>query len=200
MRRIVLLITALALFLALAVSVSAATSATSVKSQAAVLMDESCEVILSVTVRVEQGVEDLEFPLPLDAIAVSLNGMRVGTAITGEARMVDLSRITGGMPGEFTIIITYRLKDVVDFNEEGILQVTVPLLSGFAYPVEYLEATVTMPQEVAEKPAFSSGYHKSNIEQDLHFQVDGSMITATSLSALKDHETLEMNLTVTEEL
>ena len=200
MRRILLLITALALFLALGVSVSAATSATSVKSQASVLLDESCEVILSVTVRVEQGVEDLDFPLPLDAIAVSLNGMRVGTSMTGEARMVDLTRITGGMPGEFTFIITYRLKDVVDFNDEGILQVTVPLLSGFAYPVEYLEATVSMPQAVAEKPAFSSGYHKSNIEQDLQFKVDGSVITATSLIALKDHETLEMNLTVTEEL
>lgn len=200
MRRIVLLIMAVALVMGLGLGVSAATQATAVKSQASVLTDESCEVVMTVTVRLEEGVSDLTFPLPLDAANVTLNGARVGTAMTGSARQVDISRLTGGMAGEFTMVITYRLKDVIGYNEEGILQATIPLLSGFSYPVEKLEITVTMPEAVMEKPAFSSGYHKANIEQHLDFSVDGAVITASSLDALKDHETLEMTLLVSEAL
>jgi len=200
MRRIILLLTAVMLVFGLSLGASAATQATMVKSQATVLTDESCEVVMTVTVRLEEGVDDLTFPLPLDASNVTLNGARVGTAMTGAARHVDISRITGGMAGEFSVVITYRLKDVVGYNEEGILQAVIPLLSGFAYPVENLEITVTMPEAVTEKPAFSSGYHKANIEQNLLFSVDGAIITASSLDALKDHETLDMTLLVSETL
>lgn len=200
MRRIATILFIVVLIFSLSLSVSAATAATSVKSQATVLLDESCEVIINAGFRLEQGVEDISFPLPLEATNVSLNGIRVGTTITGEARQVDLSKITNGMAGEFSVIIAYRLKDVVAYNEEGILQVEIPLLSGFSYPVENLEITVAMPEKIQERPAFSSGYHKANIEQNLQFDVDGTVITATSLITLKDHETLDMTLSVSEEL
>ncbi len=200
MRRIILLIAALLLIFGLSLSANAATQATLVKSQVTVLTDESCEVVIMATFHLDTGVEDLTFPLPLDASNVSLNGAWVGTSIVGEARHIDLSRVSGGMAGEFSAVITYRLKDIVAYNAEGILQATLPLLSGFAYPVSKLELTVTMPAEVTEKPAFSSGYHKANIEQDMFFSVEGAVITAASIAALKDHETLDMTLTVSEAL
>lgn len=200
MRRFVLAFTAIAWMIALSLGVSAATGASLVSSQVTVLTDESCEVVLTATFRLEEGMDDLTFPLPVDAVNVTLNGVRVGTAVSGEARHVDISRVTGGLAGEFSMVITYRLKDVVDFNEEGFLQARIPLLAGFAYPVENLNISVTMPAAVADKPAFSSGYHQSNIEQDLSFSVDGSIINVTSLEALKDHETLEMTLSVSEEI
>ncbi|MBQ6839211.1 MAG: DUF2207 domain-containing protein [Oscillospiraceae bacterium] len=200
MRRIIMLITAIVLILGLSVSAGAVTQATMVRSQASVLIDESCEVVVTATFHLDTPMDDLTFPLPVDAANVTLNGARVGTAISGEARHVDISRITGGMAGDFSVVISYRLKDVIDFNDEGILQATIPLLSGFSYPVDGLELTVTMPEAVTEKPAFSSGYHKSNIEQYLQFSVDGAVITASSTESLKDHETLDMTVSVSEEL
>lgn len=199
MRRIIVLLSALILIVSLSLGVSAATGATMVNSQVTVLTDESCEVVMAATFRLEEGMDDITFPLPVDAANVTLNGNRVGTAVSGEARHVDISKVTGGMAGEFSVVITYRLKDVVGFSEEGFLQARIPLLAGFAYPVENLSMTVTMPGPVAAKPAFSSGYHQSNIEQDLSFHVDGSVIKVTSLMALKDHETLDMTLSVSEE-
>lgn len=200
MRRMIVLLSALVLIVSLGLGVSAATGASQVSSQVTVLADESCEVVMSVTIRLEEGVKDVTFPLPVDAANVTLNGMRVGTAVSGSARHVDITKVTGGMAGEFSMVITYRLKDVVDFSEDGFLQAQIPLLAGFAYPVENLNITVTMPSAVADKPAFSSGYHQSNIEQDLSFSVEGNIISATSLKTLKDHETLEMHLSVSEDV
>ena len=200
MRRICMLLAAVILIFSLSLGASAVTQATMVKSQASVLVDESCEVVTTVTFHLDEPVSDLTFPLPLDAANVTLNGARVGTTMVGEARHVDISRVTGGMAGEFSVVISYRLKDIVGFNQEGILQATIPLLSGFAYPVKAMELTVTMPEAITEKPAFTSGYHKSNIEQYLQFQVDGSVITASATDSLKDHETLDMTVSVSEEL
>jgi len=199
-RRVFMLLAAVILIFSLSLGASAVTQATMVKSQASVLVDESCEVVTTVTFHLDEPVSDLTFPLPLDASNVTLNGARVGTSMVGEARHVDISRVTGGMAGEFSVVISYRLKDIVAFNQEGILQATVPLLSGFAYPVKAMELTVTMPEAVTEKPAFTSGYHKSNIEQYLQFSVDGSVITASATDSLKDRETLAMTVSVSEEL
>ena len=200
MRRVCMLLAAVVFIFSLSLGASAVTQATMVKSQASVLVDESCEVVTTVTFHLDEPVSDLTFPLPLDASNVTLNGARVGTSMVGEARHVDISRVTGGMAGEFTVVISYRLKDIVAYNEEDILQAKLPLLSGFAYPVKAMELTVTMPEAVTEKPAFTSGYHKSNIEQYLQFSVDGSVITASATDSLKDHETLDMTVSVSEEL
>lgn len=200
MRRLCMLLTVLILIFGLCLSANAVTQATMVKSQASVLVDESCEVVTTVTFHLDAPVDNLTFPLPLEASNVTLNGARVGTSMQGDFRHVDISRITGGMAGEFSVVISYRLKDVVAFSQEGLLQAKIPLLSGFAYPVKAMELTVTMPEAVTEKPAFSSGYHKSNIEQYLQFHVDGAVITASAVDSLKDHETLDMTVSVSEEL
>ena len=200
MRRIVLVFLAVLLIVSLSLGVSAATQASQVTSQVTVLTDESCEVVTTATFRLEEGMKDIQFPLPANASNVTLNGVRVGTTVAGQVRQLDLGKVTSGMAGEFTLVITYKLKDVVSVSEEGLLQARIPLLSGFAYPVENINITVTMPGEVSDKPAFSSGYHQANIEQDLDFKVEGSVINVTSLAALKDHETLEMRLTVPETL
>lgn len=200
MRRLWMFFLATMLIVTMSLGVSAATQASQVTGQVTVLTDESCEVVMTATFRLEEGLDDITFPLPVNASNVTLNGVRVGTAVSGQIRQLDIGKVTSGMAGEFTMVITYRLKDVVSVSDEGLLQAKIPLLSGFSYPVENLNITVTMPGEVSDKPAFSSGYHQANIEQDLKFDVDGSVINVTSLAALKDHETLEMRLTVPETL
>lgn len=200
MRRITMLIVAILLLTLLTVGASAATCATQVTYQASVSNDESCSIVASVTIHLDEPVKDLTFPVPAEATNISLNGTRVGSTLTNEARHVDLSGITGSMAGDFTVNISYYLKDVVAPDENGILQLRIPMLSGFDYPVEKLGFTITMPSELSHNPSFSSGYHKTNIEQMLVFSASGNTVTGTSNQQMKDRETLEMTLVVTEEV
>ena len=198
MRRFLICILLLVLMFSLAVSVSAETQASGVSTFATVTSDESCDVTMTVTIHLDTPVAELTFPIPAKANNVTLNGSRTGTSRSGGVRLVDLTKITGGLPGDFTVVITYHLNDVVSFNEEGVLVMEVPLLSGFSYPVAKLEASVLLPGSVVTKPTFSSGYHNANIEQYLSFSVNGATISCSTLRELKDHETLAMGLNVTD--
>lgn len=198
MRRVFLLLTLLILIFSLAVGASAATEASTVSCHATVNSDESCNITVTAVFRLEEAVPELNFPVPAKASGITLNGHRVGSSVSDKIRYVDLTQITGGMAGEFSAVLTYRINDVVDFNEEGLLVLDVPLLSGFDYPVKKLECSVMLPGEVVSKPAFISGYHQTNIEQDLTFSVSGATVSCTSLKELKDHETLAMQLYVTD--
>lgn len=200
MRRIFILAAAILLLTVLAVGVSAEALATQVTYQATVSTDESCSMSVSATVRLDEPVSELTFPVPAEASNITLNGSRVGSSIMNEVRHVDLSGLVGSMSGDFTFTLTYQLNDVVDTDEDGFLQLELPLLSGFTYPVEKLGFTVTMPGVLSYKPSFSSGYHHANIEQQLVFSSSGNTVTGTSSQTLKDRETLTMTLQVTEEM
>lgn len=198
MRRIILLLLAVTLIFSLALSANAITSASSVNSTATVSGDGSCQISLTIKLRLEQAVSNLTFPVPKDATAVTLNGQRVRTQVKNDCRLIDLSKKLGSMAGEFTFTVGYELPDVVGTASTGQPQLQLPLLSGFAYPVEHLEFTVTLPGEVTAKPAFSSGYHQAGIEKDLIFRTSGATVSGSSAKALKDHETLTMTVTVPE--
>ena len=78
--------------------------------------------------------------------------------------------------------------------EDGRLQLELPLLAGFSYPIAAMDFSVTLPGQITEDPMFSSGYHGVNIEKDLEFAVSGSTVTGNAIKELKDRETLTMYL------
>lgn len=196
MRRIIHLLLAVLLVAALTIGVSAVNAAQSVGSYVTVSPDGSCSVTMTAMLRIEKGEEKLQFPLPKDAANVTLNGSRARSYVSGNARMVDLSGILGGMTGQFSITLNYTIDDIIHTTEEETLELQLPLLAGFAYPVESLEFSVTLPVEPVEKPHFSSGYHQANIEKDLTVSTSGAMVTGVTNQPLKDHETLLMTLAV----
>lgn len=200
MRRLTLCLLLVVLVLSLSIHTCAVTQANSVAAYATVSSDESCDVTMTVTVHLDEAVSKLTFPVPAKANNVTLNGSRVSTSSSGGVRQIDLTRITGGLPGEFTVVITYHLNDVVAYNDAGILVLQVPLLSGFDYPVEQMECSVLLPGEIVTKPTFSSGYHQTNIEQYLTASVAGATVTCSTTRELKDHETLSMSLNVTDSM
>lgn len=200
MRRILALATVIVLVCLLSIGVSAETGASGVSVYATVSSDGSCQATVTATLHLEQAVQELTFPLPLEAESVTLNGSRVHTTKTGTARLVDLSGIAGSIAGDFSVTMTYTLDNVVQTNEDGILELQMPLLSGFSYPVQTLDFSVTLPAQVETQPAFSSGYHQANIEKDLTYQVSGAAVTGSASKALKDHETLTMSLLVSGEM
>lgn len=196
MRRFGTFLLAVILILSLAVGASAATGASALNSFATVSADGSCQVTMTLTLHMESAVDKLYFPIPAEATGVSLNGARVSAARSDGARQVNLSRLVRGIVGDVTVNIHYSLHDVIQTTETGTLEMQVPLLSGFQYPVESMEFSVTLPGAVEALPSFVSGYHQARIEEYLTYSVENATINGASLKALKDHETMTMHLAV----
>lgn len=198
MRRVFLCLAAALLCASLFLNVSAATGASSVTGYATVSSDGSCQVSLTVAVHLEQAMDKLSFPVPADASGVLLNGGRVTTSKSGGARQVSLNRLVRNVVGDLTFNVQYTLRDVIHSTENDTLEMQLPLLSGFAYPVQYIEFSVTMPGQLETRPSFVSGYHQTGIEEHLQYDVSGATVTGKSLQPMKDHETLTMTMPVTE--
>ena len=200
MRRFLAFVAVIFLICGLAFSAHAATAAKSVSSYATVTNDGRCQMTLTAAIHLDQPVDNLKFPLPGKAGNVTVNGARARSRVENGLRQVDISRIVGRAVGDFTLTFTYTMPNLVTTNDAGLLELQLPLLAGFAYPVQALEFSVTLPGPVTAKPAFSSGYHQANIEKDIHCTTSGATITGISQVELKDHETLSMTLLVTEEM
>ena len=200
MRKILFWLTLICVLCASVVTVGAATAAKSVSSFATVSNDGTAQITLTANIHLDQVDENLYFTLPGDASNVTVNGARAKTHMENGMRRVDLSGVIGKAVGDFTLNFTYNLPNLVSTNELDQLELQLPLLSGFAYPVQALEISVTLPGPVTAKPAFSSGYHQANIEKDLYCTTSGATIQAVSQVELKDHETLSMSLLVTEDM
>lgn len=200
MRRLVSLLSALLFLLLLAGGVSAATNVSELDSQSVLQSDGSCQVTLQLRLHLDGGEEKLAFPLPGNASAIRVNGTSAGTYRDSGLTMVNLSPILGGLAGDFTLTLQYRLPNGVRADDGGKLTLTLPLLSGFAYPIERMTLTVRFPGELSGRPSFSSGYYRTSVESILTWSLEGDTLTAEFSERLKDHETLALSMTVPEEL
>ena len=215
MKRVALFACCLLLIFCLCVPASAAegeTRATTVQIIATVSGDGSCQVTSTVTLHLETAMEELVYPVPLNASNVTLNGSPVLTQKTGQARLINLNKILGGMAGDFAFTVGYSIHSAVDpitaettepaDAESAVtrLQLELPLLAGFAYPIDRLQFSITVPGIIDQPPSFVSGYHQANIEKDLDYTVSGGNIAGRSWTSLKDHETLKMYLIATPEM
>lgn len=179
-----------------------AISASSVDYVATASRDSSCQVTVMLTIHIDEATSNLNFPVPKSANSITVNGTsnNVRTSVSGDALLIDLDRILGKVTGDFSLTIHYTLPDVVHFTSGDLLELRLPLMSGFAYPVEEMSFTVTLPGEIEYLPTFESGYHQANIEQFIDPQVNGPTITGTFTETLKDRETVTMKLRVTEKM
>lgn len=199
MRKVLALVCALFLILSLAITVSAA-EATAMNATAGVSPDGSCQVNLSLTLRMDGTADKLTFPLPAGATGIRVNGSRVTSTKEGDVLNINLSRFVRGVTGDVSVNIQYSLHGLVKETDIGTLQLQLPLLSGFTYPISNMEFTINLPNTLKTNPSFTSGYHQAAIEQHLSYSVEGNTIKGKSLKAMKDHETLVMTLPVDDEL
>jgi hypothetical protein len=161
----------------------------------AVSTSGACSVDLTVTLLLKEAAQPV-FPLPAEASDITLNGQRGSVSNNGAYKQLSLSAVTGGNAGSYTFHIHYSLPGVVDPGEEG-LELTLPLLCGFGYPVENLSFSVSLPSEVTTEPLFASSYYQELIAAQLDVAVNGNTLSGHT-KALKDHETLSMTLPVTD--
>ena len=200
MRRFLVILLCICAVLGMAVSAHAATTVSKAVITVSVTADGSCLVNADLNLHLDKAVEELSFPVPGNARGVTLNGQTAWTSHSGDSQLIKLDRLVGSMAGDITIRIQYTLPNTVKYDEENHLILTLPLLSGFLYPVDTMEFTVNLPGTNTNKPHFSSSYYQQSIEEDMTFSFSGSTITGSVPVQLKDRETLTMTLDVTEEM
>ncbi len=195
----------------LALPVSAESAASSVDIRASVTSEGDALVTMNVTLRLETPTTGLQFPLPLNAKGITMNGMNVSTTKSSAATLVDLSRITDNVVGEYSLMFDYSIPqavkvddalDAVKINGKRQIVLTLPLLNGFAYSVENLSFVITMPGNLlTEDPKFTSIYRQESIASDLIMQpISGSQIIGASKTVLNDREGITMTMVVRDEM
>ena len=203
-----LLVLCIAMLGVIVMPASAESTASSVESFVTVNSDGDCIVALTVTLHLESAYDSLVFPLPVDAANITMNGNSVRTVKTASAQEVDVARATGGLVGDFTVRFDFTIPNavkVIPFENEkgeivGYLQLQMPLVNGFAFPVENLSFVITLPSDLKYMPNFASVYRQTSIESDLRYDVKGNMITGNSITSLHDHDTVTMTLVVPNEM
>lgn len=184
--------------LMLTTTVYAAGSTKSVRSSSVVSSNGSCDVTLTVSIYLDEPADGLTFPLPKNSKNISMNGHSVRTYESGSVLMADLSSIDGIM-GDYTMNFHYTISNVLQTVDKKLVM-ELPLLSGFDYPVQEMEFSVTLPGAISGNPSFSSGYLKNSVDSVLNWNVGNNMITGVTTAALQDRETLTMTLQVSEEM
>lgn len=199
MRRIGRFFAAVLCCMLLTTTVFAETTATRVDSMISVGTDGNCQVVLTVNIKLETAASGLTFPLPTNAKNVTVSGVSVRTTKSDGVLLADLSSLDG-LIGEYTMVLSYSLTGAVAPDEEGVLTLTVPLLSGFAYPVDSLSFSITLPGDAVYEPTFYSGYLQQSVESSLKTVNTGKTISGYSTRQLNDHETLYMAMEVTKDM
>lgn len=194
MKRIRIFLALLVCLCLLGIPAAAASTATSIVSNATLQIDGSCLVHLTIGLHLDSATQTLTFPIPVDAEEVTLNGASAQTQLAGPKQQVLLQTLAAG---DHTLIIAYKLPNAAD-AKTGLL--TLPLLSGFAYPVEAMEFSVTLPGALTGKPRFESGYHQHLIEDQIVTVSSENALHGYLKSGLKDHETLVLTLPINPEM
>ena len=181
------------------ISASADSAASYVENITTITSDGECNVTLRITIHLETINEDITFPLPLKATDIEVNNSRASTVKSSTATEVDLSKVVGGVIGDHTVKIDYKLPGAVAMSE-GKMILTLPLINGFEYPVESMEFAITLPGQVTTQPTFTASYQMSTTGSNMNVAINGTMISGQITSPLKDHETLVMTMEVDPEM
>ena len=192
-----------------------------VRNTTVVYTDGSADVVLKVNIVLEEARRGLEFPLPRGVENVRLDGQPVNTSPSRDndgVVVVDLGRVcreagTYDLEFRYTLPTLIRYGEPVKVKETVIengeekeiekevrpLELELPLLSGFEYPVQSLNFSVTLPDGTECSPIFESGYLLQSIESDLDYTIENSIISGIVTKPMKDKETLRLTMTVDKE-
>ncbi len=190
----------------LCLTVSAETAASRVDIYATVNAEGGCIMEMNVNLRLESAVEDMTFPLPLEAQEITLNGSAVSSTRSATATLVNISRISNGYIGEAPMRFNFTIPEAVkvqmdEKTKKKSLVLTVPMLSGFEYPVENLSFILNMPgSEFENLPLFTSIYRQSSFMSDLDWKIVGNQIIGNSKKTLNDREGVTMTMVVDEDM
>lgn len=170
-----------------------------VQNYSTVAADGSCDVTMAVTLYLDSPAMGLSFPLPAGAANVTMNGANVKTVKDPSGLvLVDLSHLNG-FTGQYSLSFHYTVTSVLKTVDKKLV-LELPLLSGFDFPVEKLDFSVTFPSAIPGQPNFTSGYLGSSVESLLSWKTTEFTVTGTTTEPLEDRESLTLVMNVTEEM
>lgn len=178
---------------------SADNSATKVEIYCTVNSDGDCLISMTVNLHLDGPDGGLMYPLPYGASDITMNGSSVATSRVGNVTLAAIGRAVGGMTGDFPVRFDYKLPKavgVVKVGAERKLQLELPMICGFDYPIGNMSFIITMPEAVTTKPVFYSTYQQTSFESNLELVTNGNMITGSSKNTLNDHEAVTMTMIV----
>ena len=193
MKRLLLL---LACLLALCTTVVAAEPAISdMKTDCTLTGSGACQVTQTFTMEIDGAQTQLRFPLVPGAKKASVAGYDAQKQTDGDCPVLVLSDASG-FTGTRSFTVLYTVSGLVS-ETDGVQTLQLPLLSAkWAYPISRYQFTVTMPKPFEGYPAFVSGYYSDVISDYIDLDVSESLISGTIATGLKDHESLDMTLTL----
>ena len=183
----------------LTVTASAAGMVSQLESNTQIAADGTCEVTLTMQLKIDSGEGVPVFPIPEDAKDVTLNGRSIRAKSQGGYRLVELSEVVSGA-GIHTVTIRYSLPDSITLDKKGVPFLNLELLCGFAYPIEKMNFVISLPGEPEHNPVFFSTYYQETADSLFGLTFVGNEIRGTGHQPLKDRETLSMTMEVTEAL
>ena len=156
---------------------------------------------MTVRLRLEETVDALYFPLPLNADNVRLNDSGATSTRGANSLQVKLPDSVTGYVGDHVLTFEYTIPNVVRMVEDlqtkqNKLTLTLPLLCGFEFPVQSVSLTVILPENIDGRPVFKSTYHQDDIDKLLSVTINSNMITGQITQQLKDHESLTLTMVV----
>ncbi len=158
----------------------------SLESQAQIDTAGQAQVHITLALTFDTPPGELRFPLPDRAAGVKLNGK----AMSARKGYIELP---AQVAGSYTFTIGYRLENVLQSTRDGLL-ISLPLINGFAHPIDSLAFSVTLPGVPENEPVFLSAYHAEAIGQSILWEVNGNTLSGRLTEVLKDHETLRLQL------
>ena len=198
-KRIITLVLAAVCVLALCITAGAAdtTVITDMKTDCMVDAAGSCQITQTVTVDIAGTEDTIELPLAAGAKRISVAGYKYKKTTQDGYTVLVLSS-NGGFSGSRTFTIGYTISGLVS-EQDKVQTLTLPLLAPkWSWAINNYDFTITLPAAFEGYPAFTSGYYGDVIEDYMNFTVRDTMIGGTLTTALKDHESLTMTLTVGE--
>ena len=189
MRRVLILLFCL---LALAGSAFAA-EISSLQTDVAVSGDGTAQVTLTAEVDFTEPAQTFRIPLGSGARDIVLSGWAYDKTDVNGVTCLELSN-SAGFSGRQTFSCTYALPcGVTELGSSQRFRLYAPE-TGWEYAIGSMNLRVVFPAEVSEVPAWTSGYFEDIIDNYLKIEVAGNTVSAQSITPLKDHETLRMDL------
>ncbi len=188
-------------FSLLALPVSAI-SAKNVQGDALFIGDDgSYQMRMELQFKLDQVTDGINFPIPRDADDVRLYKSRASTHSANGALQVEIPAeyMGGRIPLDYVGQCQFTRSD-----RAGFLELDLPLVGEFSYPIEALSFTVSLPKPLesgTDPIKFTSNRGGRVVETYLDSPViDGNTITCSLIKPLEDHSSLTMHLTVPEEM